>query len=101
MSDKTNKIFLCQCHDVTLEDVTMCWEQGIKHPEAIKRATGITMGGCQGKLCQTLFAQTMQSLSGESWPISKMPIARPPLYPIRMGAFAGPTTGDNNSPKES
>lgn len=94
MPTNPSKTFLCPCHDVTLDDIFGCWKKGIRHPEAIKRVTGITMGDCQGKMCLAAFSETLASLSGEPSESIQMPSIRPPLYPVRMGALAGPDLAD-------
>ncbi len=46
------KCFVCICEDVTTKDVTRAIAEGFDSIELAKRYTTVTMGPCQGKLCQ-------------------------------------------------
>ena len=47
-----DKCFVCICEDVTTKDVKRALAEGFDSIELAKRYTTVTMGPCQGKLCQ-------------------------------------------------
>jgi sarcosine oxidase, subunit alpha len=83
------KCFVCVCEDVTTKDVKRAIDEGFDSIELSKRYTTVTMGPCQGKLCQLpsirLYAQernTYESTIGTT-------TARPPWAPVELGLLAG------------
>ena len=83
------KCFVCVCEDVTTKDVKRSIEEGFDSIELSKRYTTVTMGPCQGKLCQLpsvhLFARELhlyESAIGTT-------TARPPWAPVELGLLAG------------
>jgi sarcosine oxidase, subunit alpha len=44
--------FVCLCEDVTVPELEHAWYEGYRSTELLKRYTTITMGPCQGLLCQ-------------------------------------------------
>ncbi|MGP0047586.1 MAG: 2Fe-2S iron-sulfur cluster-binding protein, partial [Solirubrobacteraceae bacterium] len=46
------KCFACFCEDVTSKDVKLSVEEGYDSIELSKRYTTVTMGPCQGRMCQ-------------------------------------------------
>ena len=49
---KKGKCFACLCEDVTTKDITYSIEEGYDSIELCKRYTTLTMGPCQGRMCQ-------------------------------------------------
>jgi sarcosine oxidase, subunit alpha len=43
---------VCLCEDVTADELELAWREGFRSPELLKRYTTVTMGSCQGLLCQ-------------------------------------------------
>ena len=66
------KCFVCICEDVTTKDVKRAIGEGFDSIELSKRYTTVTMGPCQGKLCQLpsihLYARELQATSRRSAP---------------------------------
>ena len=52
------KCFVCICEDVTTKDVARAIAEGFDSIELAKRYTTVTMGPCQGKLCQLASKRT-------------------------------------------
>src|SRR4029077_6095600 len=52
ISPLTDKCFVCICEDVTDKDVSRALREGFDSLELAKRYTTVTMGPCQGRLCQ-------------------------------------------------
>jgi sarcosine oxidase subunit alpha len=83
------KCFVCVCEDVTDKDVKRAIAEGFDSIELAKRYTTLTMGPCQGKLCQLpsirLYArenETDEEGIGTT-------TARPPWSPVTLGLLAG------------
>jgi sarcosine oxidase, subunit alpha len=83
------KCFVCICEDVTDKDMKRAIGEGFDSIELAKRYTTVTMGPCQGKLCQLpsirLYArenETDEATIGTT-------TARPPWAPLELGALAG------------
>jgi sarcosine oxidase subunit alpha len=83
------KCFICICEDVTTKDVKRAIAEGFDSIELAKRYTTVTMGPCQGKLCQLpsikLYAQQVNAYEAELGTTT----ARPPWAPVEMGLLAG------------
>ena len=83
------KCFVCVCEDVTTKDVKRAIDEGFDSIELSKRYTTVTMGPCQGKLCQLpsihLYANELRSYESAIGTTT----ARPPWAPVEMGLLAG------------
>ena len=83
------KCFVCVCEDVTTKDVKRAIEEGFDSIELAKRYTTVTMGPCQGKLCQLpsirLYAQEVRAYENDLGTTT----ARPPWAPVELGLLAG------------
>jgi sarcosine oxidase subunit alpha len=83
------KCFVCVCEDVTTKDVKRAIEEGFDSIELAKRYTTVTMGPCQGKLCQLpsirLYAQERRAYESTIGTTT----ARPPWAPVELGLLAG------------
>ena len=49
---RRGKCFACLCEDVTAKDIASSIEEGFDSIELSKRYTTVTMGPCQGRMCQ-------------------------------------------------
>ncbi len=80
---------MCICEDVTTKDVTRAIAEGFDSIELAKRYTTVTMGPCQGKLCQLasirLYAEEVRAYESDLGATT----ARPPWSPVEMGLLAG------------
>ena len=83
------KCFVCVCEDVTTKDVKRAITEGFDSIELAKRYTTVTMGPCQGKLCQLpsvrLYAQERRVYETDIGSTT----ARPPWAPVELGLLAG------------
>jgi sarcosine oxidase subunit alpha len=83
------KCFVCVCEDVTTKDVQRAVREGFDSLELAKRYTTVTMGPCQGKLCQLASARLYaEELSTDPAEIGTT-TARPPWQPVTLGLLAG------------
>jgi sarcosine oxidase subunit alpha len=83
------KCFVCICEDVTTKDVKRAISEGFDSIELAKRYTTVTMGPCQGKLCQlpSVRLYDQERLVYET--TIGTTTARPPWTPVELGLLAG------------
>jgi len=85
-----DKCFVCVCEDVTTKDVDRAVAEGFDSIELSKRYTTVTMGPCQGKLCQLSSIRLYARATGVSEASVGTTTARPPWAPVELGLLAGP-----------
>jgi sarcosine oxidase subunit alpha len=83
------KAFACFCEDVTAKDIRRAVEEGYDSIELCKRFTTVTMGPCQGRMCQLPAIRLMASETGQDLQTVGSTTARPPWSTVPMGALAG------------
>jgi sarcosine oxidase subunit alpha len=83
------KCFACLCEDVTAKDIHLSVEEGYDSIELSKRYTTVTMGPCQGRMCQLPAVRLMAQETGQSLQDVGTTTARPPWTAVPMGALAG------------
>jgi sarcosine oxidase, subunit alpha len=87
--DGAGKCFACFCEDVTAKDIAYSVEEGFDSIELSKRYTTVTMGPCQGRMCQLASIRLMAKNTGMSLEDVGTTTARPPWSSVPMGALAG------------
>jgi sarcosine oxidase, subunit alpha len=83
------KCFACLCEDVTAKDIKLSIEEGYDSIELSKRYTTVTMGPCQGRMCQLASIRLMAQETGQSLQSVGTTTARPPWISVPMGVLAG------------
>ena len=83
------KCFACICEDVTTKDIHLSVDEGYDSIELSKRYTTVTMGPCQGRMCQLPAVRLMAQETGQSLGDIGTTTARPPWSTVPMGALAG------------
>ncbi len=83
------KCFACICEDVTAKDIKLSVEEGYDSIELSKRYTTVTMGPCQGRMCQLPAIRLMAKETGQSLEEVGTTTARPPWVSVPMGILAG------------
>jgi sarcosine oxidase subunit alpha len=83
------KCFACLCEDVTAKDIKLSIEEGYDSIELSKRYTTVTMGPCQGRMCQLASVRLMANETGQSLEDVGTTTARPPWVSVPMGILAG------------
>ena len=83
------KCFACLCEDVTDKDVHLSIEEGYDSIELSKRYTTVTMGPCQGRMCQLPAVRLMAQETGQSLEQVGTTTARPPWVSVPMGILGG------------
>jgi len=84
-----DKSFVCVCEDVTTKDVARAIAEGFDSLELAKRYTTVTMGPCQGKLCQLASTRLYARTTGIGEGAVGTTTARPPWAPVELGLLAG------------
>lgn len=85
------KKFVCYCEDVTQKDVFDAIDEGYSNIETLKRYSTISMGPCQGKMCQASSVALCALHNKQSIEATGVPTSRPPETPTPLGALAGRT----------
>ena len=75
-------IIVCRCQDITLAEIEEAIDQGMTHPEEIKRFLHVGMGPCQGRTCGRLIARLIAKKTGKSVHELRQTKSRPPLVSI-------------------
>ncbi|MFL5863337.1 MAG: glycine cleavage T C-terminal barrel domain-containing protein, partial [Solirubrobacteraceae bacterium] len=83
------KCFACFCEDVTSKDVHLSIEEGYDSIELSKRYTTVTMGPCQGRMCQLPSVRLMAQETGRGLEQVGVTTARPPWVSVPMGILGG------------
>ena len=83
--------FVCLCEDVEAGELEQAWREGYRSTELLKRYTTVTMGACQGALCQAhlrAFAAARSTGGPPAAAASRPTVARPPARPVRLEDLA-------------
>jgi len=81
--------FVCFCSDVSTADLRDGIREGFDHIETLKRYTTLTMGPCQGKMCQLAGIGACAHETGRTMAETGVTTARPPNPSVSLGALAG------------
>ncbi|MDD4184742.1 MAG: (2Fe-2S)-binding protein [Candidatus Izemoplasmatales bacterium] len=90
-----DKIIICRCSDVTLEDIHKLLEEGYTSFEDLKRLLRIGMGPCQGQTCAELVRKEIANFlhqKAETVPIHK---TRPLTIGVKLRAIAEGAKDEN------
>ena len=83
------KCFACLCEDVTSKDIELSIDEGYDSIELSKRYTTVTMGPCQGRMCQLPAIRVMAQHTGQQLDDVGTTTARPPWVSVPMGILGG------------
>jgi sarcosine oxidase subunit alpha len=83
------RCFACLCEDVTAKDIAHCVEEGYDSFELLKRYSTVTMGPCQGRMCQLASARLLALETGRTTAEVGLTTARPPWAAVPLGVLAG------------
>jgi sarcosine oxidase subunit alpha len=87
--EASKKDFVCLCEDVTRKDVKQSIDEGYDSMELLKRYSTISMGPCQGKMCNMTAMQMCAHYNGQTIVETGTTTSRPPVHPVTMGALGG------------
>jgi sarcosine oxidase, subunit alpha len=83
------RAFACLCEDVTARDIARSVAEGYDSLELCKRFTTVTMGPCQGSMCQLATLRLMAEATGNPPEALGATTARPPASSVPLGVLAG------------
>ena len=83
------RCFACLCEDVTAKDIDYAVGEGFDSLELLKRYTTVTMGPCQGRMCQLASARLLAASTGRATTDVGLTTARPPWAAAPLGILAG------------
>jgi sarcosine oxidase subunit alpha len=81
--------FVCMCNDVSTADLRDAIGEGFDQIETLKRYTTLTMGPCQGRMCQLSGIGVCAHETGRSMGETGVTTSRPPNPSVSLGALAG------------
>ncbi|HUE25310.1 MAG TPA: 2Fe-2S iron-sulfur cluster-binding protein, partial [Solirubrobacteraceae bacterium] len=81
--------FVCFCEDVSAKDIHRSVAEGYDSIELCKRFTTVTMGPCQGRMCQLASIRVMARETGTSLEQVGTTTSRPPWSAVPLAALAG------------
>lgn len=82
------KIIVCRCEDLTLEDVEKAIDEGYTDLEELRKKLRIGMGPCQGRVCLPIVMRILERRTGKKIPKTSIPTSRPPVIPVSLGTLA-------------
>ncbi len=82
------KIYVCRCEEITLEEIDEWIDRGYDTVDELKRVLRVGMGPCQGRGCQDIIMREIAKKTGK--PITEVaPMrVRPPVKPVKIGLLA-------------
>jgi NAD(P)H-nitrite reductase large subunit len=85
----TDDTEICRCEEVTVGDVRRAIRDGVITLNALRGATRIGMGRCQGRYCEVAAAHLLADMTGQSIEAVGIFTPRVPLVPVRAKALCG------------
>jgi sarcosine oxidase subunit alpha len=85
----SERCFVCLCEDVGVKDLRRAVAEGFDSIELAKRYTTVTMGPCQGRLCQLASIRLLARETSSGEEAIGTTTARPPWAPVELGLLAG------------
>ena len=86
----SKRCYACFCEDVTTSDLRTAIQEGFDQIETLKRYTTVSMGPCQGRMCQISAIGICARETGRSMGETGVTTSRPPNPSVSLGALAGP-----------
>ncbi len=87
-------LIVCRCEGVTLGAVRRVAAEGLTSAEEIKRFTRMTMGACQGRVCQAILERIALAYGDAPTTAALLPGPRPPIRPVALGDLAALAEGN-------
>jgi len=81
------KKIVCQCMDISEDDLRKAIREGYNHIETLKRYSGACMGPCQGKFCTFNIVKFLANELNKSPDQVYIPTIRPPVKPIPLSSL--------------
>lgn len=87
--DESKKQFVCYCEDVTRKDIKQSIAEGYNSMELLKRYSTVSMGPCQGRMCNMAAMHLCAHYNQQTIPETGTTTSRPPVRPVSLGALGG------------
>ncbi|SFE56384.1 (2Fe-2S)-binding protein [Alteribacillus iranensis] len=79
-------VIICRCEGVCLNQITEAIDQGASSVPGIKKRVRVGMGYCQGRVCQPVVRQILESeLKEDSKTKPPLQRAQSPVRPVLLG----------------
>ncbi|MEN3007824.1 (2Fe-2S)-binding protein [Pseudothermotoga sp.] len=83
-----DKIFVCRCEEITIEELRMCIKAGFTSFNELRKILRVGMGPCQGRGCRELVLKEISKATGVPVHFLSVGTFRPPSKPISFGQIA-------------
>jgi len=83
------RVVVCSCEDVTTKELSQAVWEGFDSIELAKRYSTVTMGPCQGRMCQLACIRLVADATGRPAQEIGSTTARPPWSTVPLGVLAG------------
>ncbi|MEC5424837.1 (2Fe-2S)-binding protein [Virgibacillus sp. C22-A2] len=84
-----DKVIICRCEEVTLEDIKNTAEKHHCSAREVKLRKRAGMGYCGGRTCRPALDTVLQEVTGEV-PGDDMPLkVQPPVRPVTLSVLGG------------
>lgn len=83
------KSFVCFCEDVTRKDLAATVAEGYDRMELLKRYSTVSMGPCQGKMCNLATMHLCARDTQRTLVHTGSTTSRPPVRPVSLATLAG------------
>ncbi|GMR11127.1 MAG: 2Fe-2S iron-sulfur cluster-binding protein [Anaerolineae bacterium] len=87
--EQADKAFVCFCEDVTRSELRQTVEEGYDSVELLKRYSTVSMGPCQGKMCNIAVMHSCAQDTRRSLVEIGTTTSRPPARSVAMRTLAG------------
>jgi bacterioferritin-associated ferredoxin len=84
----SDKVFICRCEDLTLEEIEKAIDEGYTTLDELKCKLRLGMGPCQGRSCISLTRRVLCEKTGKNPAEISLPASRPPVVPVSLGTLA-------------
>ncbi len=83
------RVVVCTCEDVTTKELSQAVWEGFDSIELAKRYSTVTMGPCQGRMCQLQCIRLVADATGRPPEEIGSTTSRPPWATVPLGVLAG------------
>lgn len=80
---------ICRCEDVSMERVKDILQAGLRSLTALRRASRVGLGYCQGMFCQSSLREELARAAGRGEKEVGAFKVRPPVRPVKLGLLGG------------
>lgn len=88
MSCSEDKIVICRCEEITLDEIREWIDRGYDSFNELKRVLRVGMGPCQGRGCQDIILREISRRAGVPIDQVEAGTVRPPVKPIKTVLLA-------------